>query len=170
MSYKNDERLITVLKLISNANLGSDQTGLFAKYDDLVDEMDSDAAAVDEIIGVLLTKKYIRSANEKYKSVHKYDLEYQAYQITALGSNYLASFGTSPSITLNNIDRSNIAIDSQYVSQVINDQDDETRELLGNLVESTQLKDKSAILKTLGYIGDKSLDLLIAIVAGGVKR
>ena len=30
-------------------------------------------------------------------------------------------------------------------------------------------KDKDTIIKTLGYIGDKSLDLLIAIIAGGMK-
>ena len=106
-------------------------------------------------------------------------LNYSAVAITAWGIDLVEDsdeFGRLFSINIDahqnnfgNITGSNINIDSRYVSQIINEQDDKAQELLKNLNESIKNKDKDTIIKTLGYIGDKSLDLLIAIIAGGMK-
>lgn len=106
-------------------------------------------------------------------------LNYSAVAITAWGIDLVEDpneFGRLFSINIDahqnnfgDITGSNINIDSKYVSQIISEQDDKTQELLVSLNRSIKEKDKNAIIKTLGYIGDKSLDLLIAIIAGGMK-
>lgn len=106
-------------------------------------------------------------------------LNYIAVAITAWGIDLVEDpneFGRLFSINIDarqnnfgDITGSNINIDSKYVSQIISEQDDKTQELLVSLNRSIKEKDKNAIIKTLGYIGDKSLDLLIAIIAGGMK-
>ena len=104
-------------------------------------------------------------------------LNYYAVRITATGVDLVEdpeAFGKLFSINVHqnnfgDISGSNISVNSQYVSQIIDQQDSEVKALLEQLLEATKKKDKSAILKTLSYIGDKSLDLLIAIIAGGVK-
>lgn len=115
----------------------------------------------------------------KGRFIGKPYLNYSAVAITAWGIDLVEDpdkFGRLFSINIDarqnnfgNITGSNINIDSRYVSQIINEQDDKTQELLKDLNESIKKKDKDTIIKTLGYIGDKSLDLLIAIIAGGMK-
>lgn len=171
MSYNNDERLITILRLIKDGNLGTDRTGTFAKSTDLIDEM-GDEAVVNEILPILINKNYIRKINDKFESIHNHALEYDAYQITAMGTNYLSTIGPQ-SLSIGSISGSNVAINSAGVNQILDKQTDKDMqvitELLQDLADASNRKDKLTILKTLGYIGDKYLDLLIAIIAGGVK-
>ena len=104
-------------------------------------------------------------------------LNFSAVAITAWGVDLVEDpeeFGKIFSINLHqnnfgDISGSNISINSPYVSQVISQQDAETKKLLEDLLEATKKKDRPAILKALGHIGDKSLDLLVAIIAGGAK-
>lgn len=174
MSLQNDDRTITILRMVADGKLGSDRSGTFAKLDDIIDEF-GDKHTVKQFIRYLEDMRYIRQINDKFKELHNSQLEYKAYQITKLGETYLSKHQSLPqsiSYHQNNfgdISGNNVSINSQYVSQIIERQDGETKKLLAELLEATEKKDKSAILKTLGYIGDKSIDLLIAIIAGGVK-
>lgn len=174
MSIQNDERTITILRMVAEGNLGTNRTGLFAKLDTIIEEF-GDKHTVKQIIQYLLDKGYVKIINEKFEKIHGNQLDYKAYQITEQGKTHLSKSQT-PSQPINyhqnnfgNIYGSNISIDSQYVSQIIDNQDDETKQLLKELLEATEKKDKPAILKALGYIADKSLDLLVAIIAGGAK-
>lgn len=64
---------------------------------------------------------------------------------------------------------SNVSINSQHVSQMVQVADDETKALLKSLEQALEKKDQKGILKSLKYLGDKSVDLLIAIVAAGLR-
>ncbi|MES2971406.1 MAG: hypothetical protein V4702_03735 [Patescibacteria group bacterium] len=173
MTPRAKELAATILQIIADGNLGTDATGHFAKLDDIINEIGDKQDTLSVLNSFLLPMKYIRKINDRFEEIHKNKLEYKAYQITALGKNYLSQQSAmhidARQNHFGNIYGSNISISSQYVSQIIDKQEDETKELLRQLLEVTEKKDKSAILKTLGYIGDKSLDLLIAIIAGGVK-
>lgn len=117
--------------------------------------------------------------NIKGKFMGKAYLNYMAIAISAWGIDLVEDpeeFGRLFSVKIDashnsfsNISNSAITLNSEYVSQVVKGENDDTKKLLEQLIEAADQKDKSAVLKTLGYIGDKSLDLLIAIVAGGVK-
>jgi hypothetical protein len=82
-------------------------------------------------------------------------------------------FGKLFSIKINNnsfrdVSNSNVNIDSNNVQQIINNETDpdlklKLEELQGALNEG----DKSKIMSILGYIGDKSVDVLIAILTSG---
>lgn len=174
MSLQNDDRTIAILRMVAEGKLGSDLSGTFAKLDDIIEEF-GDKHTVKQFVRYLEGMRYIRLINDKFEELHNNILDYKAYQITKLGETYLLKHqGIAQSVSYHqnnfgDISGSNISIDSQYVSQIIDKQDDETKELLTQLLEATEKKDKPAILKALGYIGDKSLDLLVAIIAGGVK-
>lgn len=174
MSLQNDDRTITILRMVAEGKLGSDRVGLFARLDDIVEEF-GDKNVVKQFIEYLQAMGYIRPINDKFEKLHNNKLDYKAYQITEQGKTLLSKHqGVAQNVsfhqnTFGNITGSNIAINSQYVSQIIDDQDEETKSMLEDLLRATEQKDKPLILKTLGYIGDKSLDLLVAIIAGGVK-
>lgn len=174
MDLRNDDRTITILRMVAEGNLGSDQSGTFAKLDDIIEEF-GDKHIVKQFIRYLDDMGYIRQINDKFEKLHNNKLEYKAYQITKLGETFLSrhrGLAQSVSYHQNNfgdVSGSNVSINSQHVSQIIDRLEDETKILLQQLVEAAEKKDKSAILKALGYIGDKSLDLLVAIIAGGVK-
>jgi hypothetical protein len=152
------------------------------RHDDFgieTDELERKLPNVDEKtlhqeISYLEQKNWV---NIKGKFMGKQYLNFSAVAITAWGVDLVEDpeeFGRVFSINLHqnnfgDITGSNISINSQYVSQLIQKQDDTTQKLLEDLIRAADNKDKSTILKTLGYIGDKSLDLLIAIIAGGVK-
>lgn len=173
MSLANDDRTITILRMVADGKLGSDRTGTFAKFDDIAYEI-GNKHDTKSIIDYLVKLGYIRNINARFEKLNNSKLDYKAYQITELGRTKLSKNSGAQPYNLNqnnfgNITGANISINSQYVSQVIEKQDQETKELLSQLLLATERKDKSAILKTLGFIGDKSIDLLIAIIAGGVK-
>lgn len=93
----------------------------------------------------------------------------RGYKLTPIGRNLLAkSGGGTSSYNFGDISGSNIAI-GENINQLLQQEDKETQQLLIKLEEALRDKDKTEVLKTLGYIGDKSLDLLIAIIAGGIK-
>lgn len=171
MTPRAQELAITILRMIADGGLGGGAEGTFAKLNDIIEEIGDEEDVESIIDGFLLPMKYIRKINDKFKQVHDHELDYTAYQITESGKTHLSKKGAT-TIHQNNfgdVYGSNISVDSKYVSQIINSQDDKTKRLLQSLLVATEKKDKSAIIKTLGYIGDKSLDLLIAIIAGGVK-
>lgn len=174
MSLQNDDRTITILRMVAEGKLGSDRSGTFAKLDDIIEEF-GDKNTVKQFVRYLEDTGYIRLINDKFEKMHNNQLDYKAYQITEHGKTLLSKHqGIAQSVsfhqnTFGDIAGSNISINSKYVSQIIEKQDDETKIMLEELLLATEQKDKSAILKTLGYIGDKSLDLLIAIIAGGVR-
>lgn len=171
MTPRAEELAITILRMVASGNKGTDTTGLFAKLDDILEEVGDKQDTRNVIDHFLLPLKYIRKINDKFKEINGHKLDYVAYQITQLGRTYLESKNAAiiNQNNFGNVYGSNISIDSKYVSQIIKEQDDETKQLLEDLLVAAEKKDKSVILKTLGYIGNKSLDLLIAIIAGGVK-
>lgn len=171
MTPRAKELAVTILRMIANGSLGGGIVGTFAKLDDIIEEVGDKQDAKSVINNFLLPMKYIRKINDKFKEAHNHELDYVAYRITELGKTYLESknAATIHQNNFGNVYGSNISIDSKYVSQIIKEQSDETKQLLTDLLVASEKKDKTVILRTLGYIGDKSLDLLIAIIAGGVK-
>lgn len=91
MTSTGDELTTTILRMIANGNLGTNKTGLFAKLDDIIEEVGDEVNIKNIITSFLLPKSYIRKINDKFKSVHGYELEYIAYQITELGKTYLSN-------------------------------------------------------------------------------
>jgi hypothetical protein len=70
-----------------------------------------------------------------------------------------------------NINNSNLSIDSSNIQQIINNEADEDLKLrLKELEYALKERNKSKIIKILSYIGDKSVDLLISVVAGSIKQ
>ena len=133
-----------------------------------------DEKTLHQEIAYLEQKNWV---DTKGRFMGKQYLNFSAVAITAWGVDLVEDpedFGKIFSINLHqnnfgDISGSNISINSPYVSQVISQQDAETKKLLEDLLEATKKKDRPAILKALGHIGDKSLDLLVAIIAGGAK-
>ena len=79
--------------------------------------------------------------------------------------------------TTNNyiLTNSTLAINSPYSTQNVHIEhsdafDEETLKLLEDLRDALNKKDKVTVTKILGFIADKSFDLLIAIVAGKVLK
>jgi uncharacterized protein (TIGR02391 family) len=89
MTPRAEELAITILRIISEGNLGTDATGHFAKLDDIIEEIGDKNDTKNIIVSFLLPKKYIRKINDKFRAVHNHELEYTAYQITQLGKTYL---------------------------------------------------------------------------------
>jgi hypothetical protein len=137
---------------------------------------DIDDKTLHQEISYLEQKNWVKTSGEY---MGKQYLNFSFVGITAWGVDLVEDpeeFGKIFSISIDarqnhfsNISGSNIAIDTKYVSQIINDADDETSLLLNDLLKALEKSDKNKIIKILGYIGDKSMDLLVAIVAGGVK-
>jgi hypothetical protein len=174
MSIENDKRTTTILRMISQGSLGSEKTGTFAKIDDIIEEF-GDKQTVKSFVDYIVGMGYARIINSKFEKITGNKLDYKGYQITEHGRTFLNDKqASSQSVsyhqnTFGDVHGSNISIDGKYVSQLVNNEDSEMKELLEQLFEATEKKDKITIMKTMGYIGDKSLDLLVAIVAGGIK-
>lgn len=144
MSLQNDERTITILRIISEGKLGSEKTGLFAKLDDVIEEMGDKQATKQIIDGFLLPKKYIRIINDKFKSVTGNELDYKAYQITQLGKTFLSSKGISSAIQLSSLPP--------------NDIDSKMKERLEALINEAQDVLKTHTPNPPGVIGFPTLD------------
>lgn len=163
MSLLNDPRFITILRLVSEARLGSDQTGLFAKFDEIAEEM-GDKNTTKQFIRALEDFGYIRCVNKKYEEKFGRELDYKAYQITELGRTHLNSNGGTPTISVGN--NVNFAFNSPNVTQAIHIENLslELQEKIAELQAAIKSEDNTAIKKTFGYIADKSVDVAIAIL------
>ena len=167
-----DEYDESVLREVANANRGSDQTGLFRAKSDLEDEFGKDSHRLGAAIDNLKNKRhYIKDIKAILAAIGDVSIDYDAYQITALGKNYLAKSSSANSTNYTVGGHANIAHHSPGAAQSINinELDDDLKQKISGLQDAIKNKDRSAILKTLSYIGDKSVDLLIAIVAGRVE-
>lgn len=102
---RRDELAITILRIIADGDLGTDQTGYFSRLEDIIEEIDNKQDTKSIINNFLLPKKYIRKINDKFKEVHNHELEYVAYQITQLGRTYLNSANVLSSSLQNSVDR-----------------------------------------------------------------
>lgn len=166
-----DEYDETVLREIADGNRKTDATDLFIAKSDLEDEFGANSPRLGEAIDNLKNKRrYIKDIKAILAAIGDTSIDYEAYQVTALGKNYLAkSQGNSINYTIGG--HANIAHLSPGATQSINinDLDNDLKQKISELQLATKKKDKSAILKILGYIGDKSVDLLAAIAAGQVK-
>lgn len=91
--------------------------------------------------------------------------------IQVLGGAPLANFEgkdeSGRAATVYNLQNSNLAINSPNSQQQlkIENMDDESRQLILALLEAVEKKDKPAIMKALSYIADKSVDLLVSVIA-----
>lgn len=156
-----------VLRMIGEPNRGTDQTGRFRAKSDLDEEFGEDSPRLAQAIQALMKRKYIKDIEAVLAAIGDTAIDYEAYQLTALGANYLAK-SSSQSTTFNNISHSNIANNSSNVSQSINinEQPKDIQEKYIELQNAMSKKDPSAMKRAFGYIADKSIDVAVAIAAG----
>lgn len=132
---------------------------------------------INSTIDKLRRKKYIRDSERIVGVVSLLDdgpdpetEEY--YELAPLGKSYLAKTTTNYT-SFSNITGSNISNASHNISQsnyIKNEMiDEETQELLTELKDAIVQQDKSRIVKTLEYIGDKSVDVLIGVLTGKLQ-
>lgn len=71
-----------------------------------------------------------------------------------------------------NVTNSNLSIGSQHINQslTIDKTDKELVNKIEELKEALEEKDQSKAIKALNYIGDKSVDLFISILASGLLQ
>jgi hypothetical protein len=162
----------TVLRMISEANLGTDKTGLFRKHDDIASELDETNESFQPTIDKLLGQKLIRIVNDKFEQVHGHSLGYTAYQITELGKSHLHQNSRPASTVYNGIYGSNIAHNSSNVTQsiAINTLASDVQEKVKEFDVAVNQKDSSAMKRAFGYIADKSVDVAIALATGMLQR
>src|SRR3989344_2222794 len=160
-----------VLRMINEPNRVTDQTGRFRAKSDLEDEFGKGSHRLGAAIALLKKRGYVKDIKAILASIGDTSIDYEAYQLTALGKNYIAN--TAASLTsFNNITNSNIAHQSQNVSQNIKiaDQPKDIQEKYKELQEAVAKKDSSAMKKAFGYITDRSVDVAIAIATGALLQ
>lgn len=93
------------------------------------------------------------------------------YAITSLGKNYLANTARNFA-SFSNIINSNVANNSLGAKQTINlsSQSQNIQNKVEELQSAVKYKDSSRIKKIFGYIADKSIDVAIAILTGGLTK
>ena len=137
----------------------------------LEDEFGKGSHRLGAAIALLKKRGYVKDIKAILASIGDTSIDYEAYQLTALGKNYIAN--TAASLTsFNNITNSNIAHQSQNVSQNIKiaDQPKDIQEKYKELQEAVAKKDSSAMKKAFGYITDRSVDVAIAIATGALLQ
>lgn len=162
----------TVLRMISEANLGTDQTGLFRKHDDIAQELGETNESLQPIVDKLLEQRLIRIVNNKFEQVHGRTLDYTAYQITELGKSHMHQNSHPAPTVYGNINSSNIAHNSSNVTQTIsiNTLAPDIQEKVKEFDVAVKRKDSSAMKRAFGYIADKSVDAAIALGTGMLLR
>jgi len=157
----------TVLREIAHEPLRVDAYGEYQTKARLRSRFNTDQhKKLDTAAAELIRCEYLEEINEHLSN----GSHWSGYRLTPIGRSLLArSSGSSINYSVNG--NANIAHNSPGATQSIdiNKLDDDLKQKISELKEATKKKDKSAILKTLGYIGDKSVDLLVAITAGNVK-
>lgn len=95
--------------------------------------------------------------------------------ISAKGRDYVEGVVSSPTVqtivnNFTNVSNSNISINSQKIQQIIRDNNvsEEVTAKLEELIEAVKSKNKSKILSLLGFIADKSVDVLTSILVSGI--
>lgn len=162
----------TVIRMISEANLGTDATGHFRKHDDIAAELGETNESLQPTIDKLLDQKLIRIVNDKFEQIHSHALEYTAYQITELGKSHMHQNNHPSPTVYSGIYGSNIAHNSSNVTQTISIKTvaPDVQEKIKEFDAAVQQKDGSAMKKAFGYIADKAVDVAIALVAGTLVR
>lgn len=160
-----------VLRMVSEPNRGTDQIGQFLAKSDLEDEFGKDSPRLAQSIQNLSKRGYIKDIKAVLAATGNASIGYEAYQLTALGSNYLAK-SSSQNTSFNNITNSNIASNSSDIHQSISirEQPEDIQEKYQELQNAIANRDPSAIKRAFGYIADKSVDVAIAIVTGALLR
>jgi len=166
-----DEYDEAVLREIASPNRGSDQTGLFRAKSDLEDEFGKGSHRLGVAIENLKDKRhYIKDIKAVLAYIGDKSIDYDAYQITALGKNYLAKTNSTAN-SFSNITNSNIANHSTNVHQSISisNQPEEIQKKYSELQAAILHKDSPAIKRAFGYIADKAVEVAIAITTGSLK-
>jgi hypothetical protein len=146
-----------------------------------VEELKSDGFDVGDRtlhgeIKYLKDKGYLETMSEFCGSEYLY---FAALRITSCGVDLVEDpeqFGKLFSIKIHtnsfgDISNSNISIDSSNIQQIINSETDPDLKLkLGELQDALKEKDKGKIIKILSYIGDKSIDVLIALLINKISN
>jgi hypothetical protein len=162
----------TVLRMISEPNLGTDATGHFRKHDDIASELGETNESLQPTIDKLLAQKLIRVINDKFEQVHGNPLEYTAYQITELGKSHLHQNNHPAATVYNGVYGSNIAHNSSNVTQTLSmsTKAPDIQEKVKEFDEAVKQRDGSAMTRAFGYIADKAIDVAIALVTGTLVR
>lgn len=162
----------TVLRMISEANLGTDATVRFRKHDDIAAELGETNESLQPTIDKLLAQKLIRIVNDKFEQIHGHALEYTAYQIKELGRSHLQQ-GNNPAATVySRIYGSNIAHNSSNVTQTISIKTvaPDVQEKIKEFDAAVRQKNGSTMKQAFGYIADKAVDVAIALATGTLVR
>ena len=162
----------TVLRMISEANLGTDKTGFFRKHDDIAAELGETNESLQPTINKLVEQRFIRIVNDKFEQVHGHTLEYTAYQITELGKSHMHQSNHPAPTVYSNINGSNITHNSSHVTQTISISAlaPDIQEKVKEFDVAVKQKDSSAMKRAFGYIADKSVDVAIALMTGMLQR
>jgi len=145
----------------------------------IVDEFDGvfTKSEVKDLVRALKDRKYIKIEVHLAAGVYSlgssvddavYDND---YVLTPLGKNYLAN-ATSNFTSFSNITNSNIAHQSTNVKQKINlsELPDDIRDKVLEIDSAVKRKDSNALSKAFTYIADKSVDVAIALLVGGINK
>lgn len=162
----------TVLRMISEANLGTDITGHFRKHDDIANELGETNDSLQPTVDKMLAQKLIRVINQKFKEKTGHDLSYTAYQLTELGRSYLHNSNAPATTVYSGIYGSNIAHNAPSVVQTvsINSLAPDIKEKIEEFDEAVKKKDGSSMKHAFGYIADKAVDVAIALGTGALLR
>lgn len=134
-----------------------------------------DADDIDDILDQLIARKYIKIKNfvpfaydfgDGLKQATAIDI----YELTPIGKNFLAN-KTANFTSFNNISHSNITHQSSQINQIlqINNLPEDVQQMLKELQFAVEKRDKNGIKKALSYLADKSVDVVIALITGGLN-
>jgi len=128
----------------------------------------------DNLIGNFSNKREAKEVLDRYLVKMDYvrpSDDNQFYKITALGRAYLSQSSTG-SVSYSHISNSNIAHQSPNSSQPItlNELPDDIQKMIADFDDATHKNDGKEMMKALGYIADKSVDVAISLITGTLIR
>lgn len=151
-----------VLKAISESKMGTDITGKFMTIEILEHQFgEKHMSRVKQALTQLVDQDFIEQVEDND----------DVFRLTPFGSNYLSEMHTAHITSFSNISNSNIANNSQHVSQTIDISalPEDVQEHIEELRIAAKKRDKSAMKKAFGYIADKAVDVAMAIALGHLK-
>ena len=171
-----DALYLSILEFISSSKSG------FKKEENIFEAFVGvcfNKSAIKSLLRALEQLQYIEKSDEDPQRIQLLDSDFndvspeqkiKGYKITGIGKTYLRKQGYVKQTIYSNINNSNIANESPYAKQSIkiSEQDEETQELLREYLAALESKDSTKIKKYTGYLLDKSVDLGVAVLAGGV--
>lgn len=125
------------------------------------------------------SREYIKLSEKRYSKrqimflddpINDEDWEH-VYLLTPLGMAYLAR-SSANFTSYSNINNSNIAHESPNTTQTIeiNELSEDLQSKVAEFDQAVEKNDGKAMMKVIGYIADKSIDVAIAVMTGALIR